>query len=503
MMPAPLLGFARAYAKYALAALALAAAGYFFFARGADTAATLVIVPGEFLTQVSVSGTVVAARDADLGFAATGRISAVYADVGKRVGAGAVLAEIENGDLAAALAQKRSALSEAEADLASLQAGTRPEEIAVASAAVANAEADLADALRSAYTASDDAVHNKADALFANPRTNPELSFAVSNKALETAVEQGRAALEPLLASWVLLVSGLSSASAESEAPRAQAYAASVASFLVDANTAVNQGLPDSTTSSATLSSYASSLATARTSVDSAAAALTTDLNALAAARKNLALKQAGATADALAAQAAAVAAAAADVEQARAALAKTRVVAPFAGIVTRMDAKKGETVSPSSPLISLQSDGIFQIEAYVPEVAIAQVAVGNPATTTLDAYGASAEFSSVVVAVDPAETIRDGVPAYKTTLSFLARDPRIRSGMTANVAITTGRLQDAIVIPSGAVLRSGGAAQVSLVEGGAKRARAVTLGASPALGQVEIVSGLSAGDVILLSPEP
>ncbi len=503
-MLATLLGFLRAHSRYALAALAVVAlGGYFFFGRGADTGATLVIVPGEFRTQVSVSGTVIAARGANLGFAATGRISAVYADVGERVGAGAVLAEMENGDLAAALAQKRSALAETEADLASLRAGTRPEEVAVASTAVANAEADLADAMRSAYTTSDDAVRNKADAIFTNPRTNPKLSFSVSSAALKSELEQERVALEPLLASWALLVSDLSNATAAGEAPRAQGYAASVASFLADANTAVNQGLPDSTISSATLSSYASSLATARASVDTAAAALTADVNALDAAHKNLSLKQAGATADALAAQAAAVAAAAADVEQARAALAKTRVVAPFAGVVTRMDAKRGETVSPSSSLIGLQSDGIFQIEAYVPEVAIAQVAVGNQATTTLDAYGVSAEFPSVVIAVDPAETIRDGVPAYKTTLSFLEKDPRIRSGMTANAVITTGLLQNAIVIPSGSVLRSGGAAYVSLVEGDTVSRRAVALGASPALGQVEIVSGLSAGEVILLSPEP
>jgi len=167
------------------------------------------------------------------------------------------------------------------------------------------------------------------------------------------------------------------------------------------------------------------------------------------------------------------------------------------------MDAKVGEIISPTTPLISMQSDGVFQIETYVPEVSIAQVAVGNPATTTLDAYGSAIEFLATVVAVDPAETVKDGVPTYKTTLSFLAADPRIRSGMTANVVMETGVLHSAVVIPAGAIGTKNGATYVSVLARGAVVSRAVTTGPSPALGQAHVLSGLTAGDVILLAPLP
>ena len=104
---------------------------------------------------------------------------------------------------------------------------------------------------------------------------------------------------------------------------------------------------------------------------------------------------------------------------------------------------------------------------------------------------------------VDPAETIKDGVPTYKTTLTFLARDSRIRSGMTANVDIETGVLHDAIVIPRGAVGTKNGTPYVSVLDQGNVVERSVMTGPSPALGQVEILSGLSRGDIILLSPAP
>lgn len=490
--------------RYALAALiVLAAGGYFFFGRGDDSGATLVVTPGDFLQQVSVSGAVIAARDVDLGFAANGRIAGAYASVGQRVFAGTVIAETENGDLVAALAQKRSALAEAEADLAALRAGTRGEELAVASASVANAQAALVDAVRGAYTSSDDAIRNKTDTFFTNPRTDPKLTFNVSDANLKTTVERDRIALEPMLAQWALLVGTLSSASAASAAKQSQAFLAQITTFLADANAAISQGVPDSTITAATLSSYGTTLATARSNVNAAATTLTTDTSTLNSAERNLTLKQAGPTSEDIAAQEAAVAAAAADVEQARAALAKTRVAAPFTGVITRMDAKVGEIVSPSTSLISMQSDGIFQIETYVPEVSIARIAVGNRATTTLDAYGSSVAFPAAVVAVDPAETMKDGVPAYKTTLAFLAADKRIRSGMTVNVVIETGVLRDAIVVPAGAVGTKDGTPYVSVSVGDAVVSRPVTTGPAPALGQAQILSGLSAGDVILLSPAP
>lgn len=476
--------------RYAFVAFILVVfGGYFFFGRPAQLGATLAITPGDFKKEVRVSGTVIAAQDVNLGFAANGRISSVSVKVGQRVAAGTLLAQVENGDVVATIAQKQAAL-------ASLQTGTRPEELAIAAATVASTQAKLIDAITAAYTTSDDAVHNKMDTFFSNPRTDPKLSFVVGNTLLKATVEQERVVMEPMLANWTLLVSKLSAENAADSAVQAQAYLAQVLTLLVDANAAINQGLPGGTTSSATLSSYATTLATARTNVNDAAKALTNAQSALTDAQKTLALDQAGSTASD-------IAAAQAEVQNAQAAFAKTRVVAPFSGIITRMDAKVGEIVSPTDSLISLQSNGVFQVEAFVPEVTIAGVIVGNPATTTLDAYGSLEAFPAIVVAVDPAETVKDGVPTYKTTLSFLAADARIRSGMTANVTIETGVLQDAIVIPAGAVGTKEGASFVSVVEGDTIVNRKVTTGPAPALGQAHILSGLSAGEVIALTPTP
>lgn len=478
-----------AHWRYALAVAALLVGGYLLFGRSADFGATMVISQADFREEVRVSGAVTAAQDVDLGFATNGRIARTYAKVGQHVWTGTILAETENGDLLATLAQEQ-------ADLAALEAGTRPEELEVAATTVTNAKAALVNAIQNAYTTSDDAVRNRVDPLFSNPRTNPQFSLSVTNALLGMTVESDRAATELTLVNWALMLTKLSSENAAISAKQAQTYLAQVTTLLADANLALNQSVPDQTTSAATISSYKTTLATARTNVDTTATALTTAAAALDAAESSLSLKQAGSTSEAIAAQRAAVAAAAAKVVA-------TRVIAPFPGIVTRMDANVGEIVSPTTSEISMQSDGIFEIETYVPEVNIARVARGNAATTTLDTYGSAVEFPATVIAVDPAETLKDGVPTYKTTLAFLVPDPRIRSGMTANVTIVTGTLHDAVVIPSGAVGTKAGAPYVSVIEQGKAVSRAVVTGPSPALGQAHILSGLSAGDVILLAPVP
>lgn len=500
-------------------ALAVLAVWFFFFRSTAAPLQTLTVHRGDFIEQVAVAGTVEAAQNVNLGFAQSGRVSGVYARVGDRVAAGALLAEIENGDLRATVLQKQAALENAQAKLQSLQEGTRPEELAVTqskveSDEVALAQANLAllNAIQNAYTAADSAVLDKVDQFITNPRSaTPQLAFSVSDSNSEAAVESGRVTVEGALAAWRAQVNALA-ASSDLAAASQQSLAnlSTVALFLSDVSSALARAVPTSAVSQATINTYISDIATARTNVNTAASSLTTAqtaataaATALATERKNLALEQAGSTPADLAAQEANVAAAQADLTSAQASLRKTLVVAPFSGVVTRMDAKAGEISSPTVSDISMISSGVFQITTYVPEVSIAQVAVGNLASTTLDAYDPDTNFDAKVIAIDPAETVREGVSTYKVTLEFSAADPRIRSGMTASVNITTKDIPDTIAIPQGAVFQKNGKNLVQVMEGDTAVEKAVELGATSGLGQVQILSGLEDGDVVVLNPSP
>lgn len=470
-----------------------------FFLRPSDTQmSTLRVEEKPFIQQVSVSGKVVPSQEVDLGFSQGGRITAVYAKVGSRVSAGTTLAIIENGDLRAALLQREAALENQKARLASLKAGTRPEEIAIAQSAVDRDAQALIDEIGDAYRAADAAVHNTLDQFISNPRTSPLINFSVSDSNLKSSTEAKRASAEVLLAAWSSEVAMLSASSDLSgAAAKAQTNLSAIVSLLSDANAVINRGIPNSQTPQSTLDSYSASVGTARSNVNAAISGITTASSALDSSKKNLLLKQAGSTPQDIAAQEAQVRAAEADVVAAQAQLNKTVVSAPFSGIITTVDAKVGKIVSPNTPEISMISGGAYQIESYVPEINIALISVGDKATVTLDAYG-DTKFEATVVSLDPAETVRDGVSTYRAILQFSVADERIKSGMTATVGIVTDEKERALSVPQGLIIYRDDKAFVRVLQGEATAEREVTLGGVSSLGEVEILSGLSAGEIII-----
>lgn len=497
----------------AAVAVVLAGAGYYAFSDKGPQYDTLVLSADEFTQQVSVSGTVVPAQEVDLGFTASGRISRVNVRVGDRVAAGRVLAEIDAGDLYAQLLQREAALDTQKAKLAALQQGTRPEEIAVAEAdvasdesALAQANAAVADAIRDAYVKTDDAIRNKVYQFVSNPRTNPKINLVSSNTQAVVDAESGIVAMEAELNAWAVDIESLpTTQDLTGHVTRAQNRLQKASQLLATVSTVLSStqlvGLTQTT-----LDSYISAIATARTNVSTASSALTSAVtaqrnatSALDSSRKTLALKKAGTVQADIDAQAAQVKAAEADVANARAQLSKTVITAPFSGVITKVDAKAGKIVSPNTPEISMNSAAAFQIESYVPEVNIALVKVGDPAVITLDAYGEEVPFAAKVVSIDPAETIRDGVPTYRAILQFDENDERIRSGMTANIVITTAERSGVVSVPQGLVIERSGKKYVRILDGEAVVEREVTTGAVSSLGNIEVLTGLGAGDTVII----
>ena len=483
--------------------------------NGKDDTQTLTVQRGTFTQQVSVSGKVVAAQDVDLGFSQGGRVSGVYAKVGDFVQAGAALAEIENGELRASILQKQAALEREQASLALLKEGTRLEELDVArsevesdTVALARAQSSLVEAVKDAFTTSDDVIRNILDQFVDNHRTNPQLTFIVSDAQLENAVESARRTMEATLTTWQRNVEGLAAdAALPGAVSEAQYNLIQVASLLTNANAALNKAVLTGSATQSVIDGYKTDIASARDAVNTAASALTTavtaERNAVAAldtSRKNLTLKQAGTRASDIAAQEADVKAAEADLASARAQLDKAIIRAPFTGLVTKMDLRVGAIASANTSEAAMVSSGVFQIESFVPEVNIALIEVGDEAEVTLDAYGSDTIFTASILSIDPSDTIRDGVSTYRAVLQFSKADPRIKSGMTANVVITTDERDGVISIPQGIVSERGGKKYVSVQTADGVVEREVTTGAVSSLGNIEILSGLSEGDMVILS---
>ncbi len=481
--------------------------GMIFFGGGSAKLETMTIHRADFINQISVSGKVVAAQSAELGFDQSGRVAAINSKVGDMVTTGSIIASIENGTARADIAQKQATLEKEQAKLTSLQKGTRPEELVLYQQKYDDASSALIIAMRNAYLQIENAIIGKTDTLFTNGNTvNPQIEVQTDSISDERNIENERRILSEKFQKWNNSLSQLyTSPSDESiRTIRTVGTDAELAAktfvdhllYITGNLSANNSGL-----SQTQIDTYRSTVNTAGQQISTASLTEQDSFTAWSSARNSLVLEKSGSTAEDVAAQAAQVKSAEADLQNAQAELRKTLVVAPFTGVVTKMDLKIGEIASPSVSEISIMSVGAFEVESYIPEVNIARVKTGDIADITLDAYGSDVIFPASIIAIDPAETQKDGVSTYKTRLRFTDNDPRIKSGMTANISITTDKKADVITIPQSIITEKAGKRFVQIQSGDLTNDVEITTGQTSGLGQVEVLSGLNEGDMVVLPP--
>lgn len=503
------------------------------------------VVPYEFVMaksmtlteEVSVTGKVEPAQSVDLAFEKGGRAARVHVKVGSKVSAGTVLAELDQVELVAQLAEMEAALQVTQSKLTEMKLGTRPEEIALSQIKLVNAEktlaevraktdADLKDDYDSALSAAVKSVSIAVNALLVitdlqnahfsgYDQQSVQVADAKSTaiRVLLGAVGSGRANKDfisqlaggakgsVLMAQTNPSFSNIDKALADTKEGLAATKTALDAvpvltKFTATEATNLNTEKNNVSTENITIASKQQTIAVQKAV---AASAITEAENARAAAEADFEIKKAGYTKEQIAGQEAAVAQASARVDTARAVWAKAVLRAPIEGIITRQDVKVGQIVSAGVAVVSLISEADFEIKANVPEADIAKVQLGNRAIVTLDAYGNDALFSAVVSEIDPAETIIEGVPTYKVKLLFIDKDGRIKSGMTANTDIITGEHNDVVAVPQRAVSAKNGKRFVKIVQSdGSVREIEVQTGLRGSDGNIEIVAGLSEGEKVV-----
>jgi len=144
-----------------------------------------------------------------------------------------------------------------------------------------------------------------------------------------------------------------------------------------------------------------------------------------------------------------------------------------------------------------------FEIEVDISEADIAKIRKDNPAEITLDAFGDEVKFPGQVYSIEPAETIIQDVIYYKVKVELSEKDEvkmaGIKSGMTANVIITTSFRDNVLIMPSRAVVeKNGGNKYVRVLVGKKVIEAPVEVGLRGDEGLVEVLSGVKEGDEVI-----
>ena len=167
------------------------------------------------------------------------------------------------------------------------------------------------------------------------------------------------------------------------------------------------------------------------------------------------------------------------------------RMVAPFAGMVTAKSVDPGSLTTPGAPLLTVEREGAFRLEAQVEESHLGSVKIGQAVTVTLETPAAPVQgrVSEIVPAVDP------GSRAYTVKIDLPAL-PQLRSGMFGRAVFVQGSRQ-VLAVPAAAVVERGQLVSVMVVEDGVARTRLITAGEKRD-GQVEVLSGLNPGEKVI-----
>ena len=170
-------------------------------------------------------------------------------------------------------------------------------------------------------------------------------------------------------------------------------------------------------------------------------------------------------------------------------------IMAPFAGIVTAKSVEPGTLAVPGSPLLTIERDGVYRLEASVEESRMAAIRVGQLVSVTLDGIDRTLEarVSEIVPAVDAASrsyTVKIDLPPV----------PALRSGAFGRAMFQLGS-RSSLAIPAAAVTERGQLQSVLVAENGVAHTRLITTGQKNK-DQVEVLSGLTAGDNLIF-PAP
>ncbi len=391
----------------------------------------------------SVIGTVRSRSEAEILAEAGGTVRRVNSTVGASVGAGAIIAELDNDSERAAVLQAEGAYDAAVAS----RAGVSPVDVDTAAR----------NAYRSAFSTLDTVLETDVDAFFgAYTATGPRVLLA----HLQTDpanLSRARVAIEGQMASWRSDLASADSRNAASLLTQAEAVARSVQSLIEQLAVSANDS------GSGVTDAQVAALSAARSGV----AGVLASLNAARASERSGSV---GSTASVDAG----VKSALGTLRLAQANLERTIVRAPIAGTVNFLPIRVGDYVTNLMHVATVAQNGALEIVAYVSEETRAGLEVAGKVTLEGAYPGA---ITSIAPALDPI-TKQIEVHVAADSATGLVNGQSVRITLPGVSSATTTASAGPILLPLSAVKLSAGSRVVFTIgENGRLAALPVEIG--------------------------
>ncbi len=170
-------------------------------------------------------------------------------------------------------------------------------------------------------------------------------------------------------------------------------------------------------------------------------------------------------------------------------------VTAPITGIIAQRHAELGDLATPGKPLVTVFAPGGLRAIASIPQYRLKDAQRAKAAKVEFPESQRWQDGTRFEVL----PTI-DAQSHTATARVYLPDATDLVPGMAARVHFVVGKSQK-LTVPASAVLRRGEISAVYVVGADKPRLRQVRLGEPVADGEIEILSGLAAGETVSLDP--
>ena len=140
--------------------------------------------------------------------------------------------------------------------------------------------------------------------------------------------------------------------------------------------------------------------------------------------------------------------------------LADYTIVAPFAGTISVVNAKTGDSAGSSAIATIISKTQVAELSLN--EVDATKIKLGQKATLNFDAID-GLTLTGTVAEIDTVGTVTQGVVSYDIKIALDAQDARVKPGMTVNADIQTDVHQNVLTVPASAVKTQGGSSYVQV----------------------------------------
>jgi HlyD family secretion protein len=450
---------------------------------------TALVTYGTITQSIGMAGNLAPTSEADLNFASTGTVQAVYVQVGQSVGAGTPLGTLDSNLLSAQLGQAQATLGSAQAKLAQDRAGPTSAQT---------------------LTSAQNSV-NSALVSMTNAQTSLADTQAINAQSVAAAQAPVTAAQVPVNADLALVAQDnvtlaadqatMTTACAGGASPACTTATDGVATD--NAKLATDQGTlaHDQTILDTAKLALSAATAKAQQSNDQAAAQLASMQQLYSAARSSLASLQTSATPQTIQMDNAQIQIDQINVDSLQRQVDSSTLTSPIAGIVSQVNVKAGQSASSGGATATsafvIFAPGSYQLTGTVSDSQVNLVAIGQAVEVT--PAGSTQAVQGKITAIAPAAVVSSGVATFGVTAQLTDTSNSIRPGVSASATIVINQVVHVLTVPTSAVHTTAAGTTVQVLENGAPKTVSVQTGASDPT-RIQIVSGLQLNQVVVIA---